>query len=113
MAMTEAQAEKKKTVYWHRELPPFDAEVMGEHTMEAVSERVAGTLAHRNELWTRCYQDLMTRTTRRLDEEIARLGGHYARVTNESIDIRRDDARGEAWLRGRFTYVLFRLADAA
>ena len=111
MAMTEAQAEK--TVYWHRELPPMDAEVMGEHTMEAVSERVAGTLAHRNELWARCYQDLMTQTTRRLDEEIARLGGHYAHVTSESIDIRRDDARGEAWLRGRFTYVLFRRAAAA
>lgn len=111
MAMTETQAEK--TVYWHRELPPLDAEIMGEHTMEAVSERVAGTLVHRNELWARCYQDLMTRTIRRLDEEVARLGGHYAHVTNESMDIRRDDTRGEAWLRGRFTYVLFRRAHAA
>ena len=26
-----------KTVYWHRELPPFDAEVIGEHTLEASS----------------------------------------------------------------------------
>jgi len=32
---------------------------MAEHTLEATSGRVAGTLAHRDELWDRCYQELM------------------------------------------------------
>src|ERR1700722_3851159 len=51
-----------KTVYWHRELPPLDAEVMSEHTLEATSSRVPGTLTHRDELWDRCYEDLIART---------------------------------------------------
>ena len=100
-------------VFWHRELPPLQAEPIGEHTVEAVSQRVPGTLAHRDEIWDQCYADLMARTRARLDQEIARLGGDFAHVLHESIDSRRDDARGEAWLRGRFTYVLYRLPKAA
>jgi hypothetical protein len=34
-------------VFWHRELAPIDAEVMAEHTVEANSNRVPGTLDHR------------------------------------------------------------------
>jgi hypothetical protein len=97
-----------KTVYWHRELPPLEAELIGEHTLEAVSPRVAGTLAHRDELWDRCYQDLTAQARARLDQEIVRLGGRYAHVLDESISTRRDDATGEAWLQGRFKYVLYR-----
>jgi hypothetical protein len=96
-----------KTLYWHRELPPSDAEVLGEHTVEATSGRVPGTLSHRDEIWDRCYEDLMAQTSQRLEQEIARLGGHYAHIVDESIDTRHDDSRGEAWLHGRFTYVLF------
>ena len=99
---------REKTIYWHRELPPADAEVLDEHTVEAVSERVPGTLAHRDELWDRCYHDLMARAADRLNQEIERLGGRYAHVLDESIDSRHDDATGEAWLHGRFTYVLCR-----
>lgn len=95
-------------IFWHRELPPLDAEIAGEHTLEAVSTRVLGTLAHRDELWDRCYQDLMATTHARLQQEMDRLGGDYAHVLGESIDTRHDDARGEAWLRGRFTYMLYR-----
>jgi hypothetical protein len=102
-----------KTVFWHRELPPLDAEAMGEHTVEATSLHVPGTLSHRDELWDRCYEDLMATVQGRFDQEIARLGGHFAHVLRESIEPRRDDAKGEAWLRGRFTYVLYRLARAA
>jgi hypothetical protein len=40
----------RRRVYWHRELPPVDAEIMGEHVLEAVSERVQGSLALRDEL---------------------------------------------------------------
>jgi hypothetical protein len=111
--VTTAETGTAKTIYWHRELPPLDAEVMAEHTLEAVSERVSSRLAHRDELWERCYRDLMRQTRQRLEQEIARLGGQYAHVGNESIEVRHDEARGEAWLRGRFTYVLYRRGNAA
>jgi hypothetical protein len=99
-------------IYWHRELPPTDAEVIGDHTLEAVSLRVPGTLAHRDELWDRCYHDLKAQTTARLKQEMERLGGQYAHVLDEAIDTRRDQVTGEAWLHGRFTYVLLRRAAA-
>jgi hypothetical protein len=97
------------SIYWHRELPPFDAEAMGEHIVEATSLRVPGTLAHRDELWDRCYEDLMAEARARLQQEIIRLGGHYAHVLNESVDSRHDSAANESWLHGRFTYMLYRL----
>jgi hypothetical protein len=98
-----------KIVYWHRELPPLDAELIAEHTVEASSGRVAGTLSHRDELWGRCYEELMANTQTRLAQEVSRLGGHYAHVLDETIDIRHDDTIGEAWLHGRFAYMLYRL----
>ena len=88
---------REKVVYWHRDLPPLDAEMLAEHTVEAVSSRVAGTIAHRDELWDRCYLELITRAEERLAQEVARL------------DVRHDDAAGEAWLHGRFSYMLYRL----
>ncbi len=97
-----------KTVSWHRELPPLHAEPLGEHIVEADSMHVTGNLAHRGELWDRCYQDLMARLEERLRQEAARLGGHYAHVHEESIDSRHDDRSGEVWLRGRLKYVLLR-----
>lgn len=96
-----------KAVYWHRELPPFDAKTMGEHVVEATSIRVPGTLAHRDELWNQCYKDLMDQAVMRLEEEVRRLGGHYAHVLDESIDSRHDAIKGEAWLHGRFSYMLY------
>jgi hypothetical protein len=95
-------------IYWHRELPPFEAEAMGEHTVEAASERVPGTLAHRDELWDRCYEDLMAKARIRLGQEVARLGGNYAHVLNECVDSKHDDTTGETWLHGRFAYMLYR-----
>jgi hypothetical protein len=95
-------------VYWHRQLPPIDAEMLGEHVLEATSGRVQGSLAHRDELWDRCYQELIANTEGRFAQEVARLGGHYAHVLDESIHTRRDDVAGEAWLHGRFMYVLYR-----
>jgi hypothetical protein len=97
----------EKAVYWHRELPPLDAEIIGEHTLEATSGRVPGTLSHRDDLWDRCYRELMANTHARLAQEIARLGGDCAHIHDEAIDTKRDDASGEAWLHGRFTYVLY------
>ena len=95
-------------VYWHRELPPLDADPIGERVLEAISCRVPGTIAHRDDLWLVCYEDLMRQARVRLEQEVARLGGHYAHVTHEVVDSRHDPATGEAWLRGRFDYVLYR-----
>ena len=97
-----------KVIYWHRELPPLDAEPIGEHTIEATSGRLPATIAHRDELWTRCEDELMAQTRHRLAEEIIRLGGRCVHVRQEAIEPRHDDATGEAWLHGRFGYTLYR-----
>jgi hypothetical protein len=50
----------------------------------------------------------MTHAADRLEQEVARLGGRCAHVLEEAIDSRHDDATNEAWLHGRFTYMLYR-----
>ena len=97
-----------KIVYWHREFPPLDANPFSEHVLEAASCRVPGTIAHQDDLWLVCYEDLMRQAHVRLEQEAARLGGHYAHVAHEIVDSRHDPATGEAWLHGRFDYVLYR-----
>jgi len=94
-------------VYWHRDLPPLEAVALSEHTIEADSLHVAGTLANQ-ELWDRCASDLAGGIERRLAQEGARLGGQCAHVLDEHIDEKHDPARDEAWLHGRYTYVLYR-----
>ncbi len=100
--------QEPQIVFWHRELPPLHADPVGEHTLEATSSHTEGTLAHRDELWDRFYEDLMAHACTRFEQEIARLGGHYAHVLEESVDVRHDDAKGEVWLHGVFRYVLYR-----
>jgi hypothetical protein len=95
-------------VYWHRELPPLDAEPVGEHTIEANSMRVPGTLAHRDDLWDQCHRDLMAQVHLRLAQEVHRLGGDYAHVLEETIASKHDDLAGEAWLHGCINYLLLR-----
>jgi hypothetical protein len=102
-----------RVVFWHRDLPPLDAEAVDEHTLEADSRRVPGTLEHHDELWDECYRDLIVTAEARLEQELARLGGDYAHVFDEWVDSRRDDAAGEAWLRGRFEYTLYKKRDHA
>jgi len=75
---------QRKIVYWHRELPPFNAEPMGEHVVEATSRHVPDTVAHRDEIWNHCQDELMANACERLQEEIDRLGGRYAHVLDES-----------------------------
>jgi hypothetical protein len=99
---------KVKIVFWHRELPPLEADLVAEHTVEAHSSRVPGTLAHRDELWDQCYRELMAKAENRLAQEVTRLGGHFAHVHDEAIDPKHDEAAGEAWLHGRFSYMLYR-----
>jgi hypothetical protein len=102
-----------KIVYWHRELPPLDAELIADHIVEATSSRVPGTIAHRDELWDQCYRELMAAAESRLVQEVARLGGHFAHVHDEAIDPKHDDASGETWLHGRFSYMLYRRPRAS
>jgi hypothetical protein len=101
-------AAEGKIIFWHRDLPPFEAEPIGEHIVEATSTHVPGMLVHRDEVWVRCYGDLMAQARTRIKQEVARLGGHYAHVLDESIDSRHNDKIGEGWLHGRFTYMLYR-----
>jgi len=54
-------------------------------------------------LWHRCYAVLMEHTRLRLEQEVTRLGGDYAHVTDEHIDCLHHDATGESWLHGRFS----------
>jgi hypothetical protein len=102
-----------KTIFWHRELPPRDADVMGDHTIEATSARVAGALRQHDALWDSCYHQLMDRAVVRLEQEMLRLGGDYAHVLSEEIEPRHDDRTGEAWMYGRFDYALFRRRSPA
>ena len=97
-----------KIVYWHRELPPLDGEILGEHVLEASSDRVTGSIERHGDRWDRCYAALMEHATDRLTQEVVRLGGHYAHVLDEHIDSKRDDVVNESWLYGRFDYVLYR-----
>ncbi len=97
------------TIYWHRQLPPLDAEAVDEHTVEADSTRVTGEFMHRDDrLWESCEQDLTRAVGCRLDQEVRRLGGRCARILDERIEPKFDDAHGEAWLHGRYTYMLYR-----
>jgi hypothetical protein len=100
-------ATETNAIYWHRELPPLDAQPMGEHVVEASSTRLADTIAYRDELWNRCEDELMANARARLREEIARLGGRCAHVLSESIETRHNGS-GEMWLHGCFKYVLYR-----
>jgi hypothetical protein len=102
-----------KVVYWHRELPPLDADLVAEHTVDANSSRVPGTIAHRDELWDQCYRELMAIAERRMEQEIARFGGDFAHVHDEAINPKHDDTSGEAWLHGRFSYMLYRRPQAS
>jgi hypothetical protein len=106
--MSSPASDDGKILYWHRELPPVAAELIGDHTVEATSGRVIDTLSHRDELWQRCHAELIANVSDRLIQEIARLGGHYAHVHDEVIEPRHDEAAGEAWLHGRFSYMLYR-----
>lgn len=95
-------------VYWHRDLPPLDAEAMDEHVVEAQSPRVAGLVERHGPLWDQSHAALMAAIEARIRQELARLGGDYAHVMDEHVDSRRDDATSESWLHGRVSFVMYR-----
>src|SRR5262249_46381446 len=108
MTANEPARSNRRVIYWHRELPPIDAQPMGEHTVEASSARIPGTIARRDELWDECQRGLTAEVEFRLAQEVARLGGRCAHLLDERIDTKRDPVRNETWLHGRYTYVLYR-----
>jgi hypothetical protein len=95
-------------VYWHRDLPPLSAEPVDEHTIEADSARIPGTISHRDELWDECERGLTRELEQRLAGEVDRLGGRCAHVLGEHIEVKHDFVTGQAWLHGRYTYMLYR-----
>lgn len=108
IASKKPSVSRSTNVYWHNELPPLGMRAIGEHIVEAKSLRVPGTIAHRDGLWDRCYDDLIVQLRLRLQQEIARLGGDCAHVLSESIDSSHDATTGEGWLHCRATYMLYR-----
>ena len=90
------------SVYWHRELPPLDADLVAEHTVEARSSRVPGTLCTPRRTLGLVLPGAYDQHERPSVEEVSRLGGHYAHVHAEVISPKHDDAAGEAWLHGSF-----------
>lgn len=97
-----------KLVYFRRELPPLQDETAGEFVVEAESPPVPNTGLGRDELWTHCYDDLMHSAVERIGQEVVRLHGSCAHVVDEQIEPKVSYERGEAWLWGMFTFVLYR-----
>ena len=95
-------------IFWHRALPPAAAQPLGEHFVEATSGHVPATSAGEEALWNRCREELMAETCRRLDAEIERLEGRDAHVLDEVVETHHDPRTGEAWLHGRYRYMLYR-----
>ena len=105
-ANTAAKVPANRIVFWHAELPPLDMRTISEHALEANSIRVHTHLEFTGELWDFCYESLMAEARRRLEQEVARLGGRCAHVLSESVMPQHDERRGEGWLHGQFTYAL-------
>lgn len=97
-----------KAVYWHRDLPPIDAQPIDEHSIEASSPRVPDTIALHDVFWGDSERLLASEVEHRLAQEVSRLGGRCAHVLDERIEVKRDPVLNEAWLHGRYTYVLYR-----
>lgn len=100
----------EKIIFWPRELPAPEADLIGEYTVEAASRRLPAALADGNELWNRCYADLMAQVRRQLEQEVLRIGGNYAQMVGETVGSTHDESANEIWLYGRFTYSLYRRA---
>jgi hypothetical protein len=107
MSAAVPHAPPEQRVYWHRELPPLSAEVESEHVVEAESQRVPNHFGDRDALWAPCYDDLKLAAERRIVQELERKGGWCARVADEDVHSRVNDAEGTYWLVGRFTYVQY------
>lgn len=108
--MNDSQADSdssEKIVYFRRELPPLSESLEGEHTVEADSPHVP-MASHLDDVWTVCSDALTAEVVRRIEQEVHRQGGSCAHVVDEQVEPHHDYTTSTMWLRGRYTYVLYR-----
>jgi hypothetical protein len=95
-------------VYRHRELPPVDEDPVSEHIVEARSEVVPYRRGDLPGMRRRCEASLEANAVRRIEQELVRLAGSSARVTDERVEARHDEAADTYWLQGTYGFVLYR-----
>ena len=96
-----------QVVYWRRDLAPLSERIEGEHEVEAESPHLHYDTGNRQVMWGTCYPLLHAVAEERIRQEVVRLGGSCAHVTDEHITAKTDDAASTFWLRGRFSFVMF------
>lgn len=97
----------EKRVYFRRELPPLSESIEGEHVVEADSPHVPLS-PHHDDVWTTCNEPLLAELVHRIEQELVRQGGSCAHVVDEVVEPHIDYATSTMWLRGRYTYVMYR-----
>ena len=97
----------KPVVYWRLELPPRTEDFESEHEVTATSVKVHAPWDMRGKVWGQCYESLMDNARARIVQEVERLGGSCAHVTDEVVTKRDDAAEGNSWLAGRFRFVMY------
>lgn len=96
----------EQRVFFGRDLPPLGEVVEGEHTIEADSPALPIDACH-DALWDDGSSALQTEVTRRIEQELLRLGGSCAHVVEARLEPKVDYATGKMWLHGRYAYVLY------
>ena len=95
-------------IYWHHELPPLEHDPVSEHVVQARSDVVPYRPGHLDDLNEACLASLRNAAAHRLEQELDRLGGDSAHVTDEEIEAKHDEASATFSLQGTYTYVLYR-----
>jgi len=100
--------DRQTRIYWHRDLPPLDADAVAEHTVDAVSDKADYHFDRRDELWHDCAPSLRAHLVERLEAELDRLGGAYAHVLEEDVTPHVDHANAQYWLIGKARYTIYK-----
>ena len=95
-------------IYWHHDLPPLAHDPVSEHVVQARSDVVPYRPGHLEDLNEACLASLRKAAVHRLEQELDRLGGSSAHVTDEEIEAKHDEATTDFSLQGTYTYVLYR-----
>ena len=105
--MEKESSAPQKRVYFRRELPPLSESIEGEHIVEADSPHIPLS-SHPDEVWERGSDPLTAELVHRIEQELTRQGGSCAHIVDEVIEPHADYATSTMWLRGRYTYVMYR-----
>jgi|ETNmetMinimDraft_24_1059892.scaffolds.fasta_scaffold70897_1 hypothetical protein len=97
----------EQRIYWHRDLPPLQDRIEGEHWITAKSDVIPHSLTHDSEVWGQCFPTLERNLEKRLLQEIERQGGHCAHILDERIRRKTHHADETCWLEGEYCYVLY------